>query len=487
MSSEKLSKTKISFLFWGMFVLMSKFLNAQNDIDILRYSQQSIIGSARYSSMAGAFGALGGDFSCLGTNPAGIAVFRKSDFSFTPTIFYKGVSSSYYGKTSEDYSLNFNFGNIGIVGVFHNPNAKDGIGWLNFNAGIGYNRNNSFRSNTTMSGQLNQSLLDGFNADAQGLLPNQLDLFGNKLAFNTYLIDTIGGPTKYQSVIPAGAAVEQRKNINARGATGEIDISFGGNYSNVFYLGGSIGIASINYSEEATYTESDVNNSIKSFNSFNYTNTLRTRGKGVNLKIGAIYKPLDWLRLGAALHTPTYYSLSDDYSSSMIAFTEKFIDTSKAIGDFDYSLLTPGRMIGSIAFVIGKHAIISCDAERVNYAGGKLNAQGNVFQNVNSTVEQKYKATMNLRAGGEVRLDQIAFRLGYALYGSPFVNDKQMQFSRTSYTFGIGYRTDRRYLDVAFVKTNYNEDHYLYSSPTLLPANNKNTAVSVMCTVGFRF
>jgi hypothetical protein len=487
MSSEKISKTKSSFLFWGLFILLSNVLYAQNDIDILRYSQQTFTGSARYSSMAGAFGALGGDFSCLSANPAGIAVFRKSDFSFTPTIFYKGSSSNYYGKNSEDYALNFNFGNIGIVGVFKNPNAKDGIGWLNFNAGIGYNRSNSFRSNTTMSGQLNQSLLDGFTADAQGLITDQLNPFGNKLAFNTYLIDTVGGPTKYQSIIPLGSTLEQRKYVNSRGATGEVVISFGGNYSNMFYLGGSVGIASIRYSEEAAYSESDVTNSIKEFNSFTYTNTLSTRGRGVNVKIGGIYKPADWLRLGVGLHTPTYYSLSDDYSSTMLARTEHYVDTSDAKGDFDYSLLTPGRMVGSVALVLGKHAILSCDAERVNYAGGKLNAPGNVFQDVNVIVQQKYKAALNLRAGGELRLDRFALRLGYALYGSPFANDKQMQFSKTGYTFGLGYRTETRYVDVAFVNTQYKEAHYLYSSPTLLPATNNYAAVSLMCTVGFRF
>ena len=50
--------------------------NAQTDIDALRYSQTSIAGTARFTSMAGAFGALGGDFSSLATNPAGVAIYR---------------------------------------------------------------------------------------------------------------------------------------------------------------------------------------------------------------------------------------------------------------------------------------------------------------------------------------------------------------------------------------------------------------------------
>lgn len=73
------------FLFIG--ILSMSFLSAQDITDALRYSQQDILGTARYRAMSGAFGALGGDLSALQINPAGSAVFFKS--SWLGHSFYK--------------------------------------------------------------------------------------------------------------------------------------------------------------------------------------------------------------------------------------------------------------------------------------------------------------------------------------------------------------------------------------------------------------
>src|SRR5512137_2926767 len=87
---------------------------AQNVNDALRYSQIFYTGTARFMSMGGAFTALGGDLSTLTQNPAGLGVFRSSEISVSPQLFYNNTSASFNG-ISKDYLYNFNLGQAGIV------------------------------------------------------------------------------------------------------------------------------------------------------------------------------------------------------------------------------------------------------------------------------------------------------------------------------------------------------------------------------------
>ena len=65
------------------FSLLSISLISQNDIDALRYSQTFFGGTSRSKAMAGSFGALGADGSCMGANPAGIGLYKKGDINIS--------------------------------------------------------------------------------------------------------------------------------------------------------------------------------------------------------------------------------------------------------------------------------------------------------------------------------------------------------------------------------------------------------------------
>ena len=67
----------------AVILLPSKLLS-QTSADALRYSFITPGGTARFVSMGGAFGALGADFSAIGYNPAGLGVYRSSEFTITP-------------------------------------------------------------------------------------------------------------------------------------------------------------------------------------------------------------------------------------------------------------------------------------------------------------------------------------------------------------------------------------------------------------------
>ena len=481
-------KTRIILLVIGLFPSFASI--AQNDIDAMRYSQLTFGGTARFASMAGSMGALGGDISTLSFNPAGIAIFRKTELSITPSIFSQTTSSTYNSNNEVDRKLNFNLGNIGLVATIPLKGKNNSTGWESINFGFGYNRTNSFHNRTNIkSYNKTSSLLDNFVADANGHLPNDFDQFSTGLAWQTWLINPdTNGTNLYNHVIPYYGAL-QNKSIETKGSMGETVLSFGGNYKNKVFIGSTIGFVRERYTEESVYKETDEKDTIAGFKSFEYTQNLTTKGNGYNLKLGIIIKPVDWLRIGAAIHTPTVINLKDDYSSSMKSKLDNGIgyDTVSPKGSFDYSLTTPFRAIGSLGFIINKYALLNVDYEYIDYTYAELNSAQSVFGDVNSTIRAKYTSAGNLRVGGEARLDPISIRAGYALYGSPFNGGENKGAKRTSYTAGVGFRENNYFIDFAYVLTKYTEYNYLYDSSNISPVKNDHKSSSFMLTFGLRF
>ncbi|MBK9525213.1 MAG: hypothetical protein IPO39_10770 [Bacteroidetes bacterium] len=285
-----------------LFIAASGF--SQTDLDAFRYSQSNLSGTSRFTSMGGAFGALGGDFSSLAVNPAGIAIYRKSEITFTPSIFVGSTESTFLGKTNSERKFNFNFGNAGMVFTHKFSENDETPGWKSWNFGFGYNRinnfhNRSFYENTNPT----NSLTDYFAENAQGVGYDNLDPFYEYLAYYTYLINP-DSLNNYSAAAPNGNII-QRRSSETRGSMGETDITFGGNYSNRLFIGGTLGFANIRYVENTTFEEIDRENIIDTLNQFQFDQNLTTHGFGFNFKFGLIYKAADWVRLGATVHTPT--------------------------------------------------------------------------------------------------------------------------------------------------------------------------------------
>ena len=246
-------KNKFMLIMGGVFLSTLSF--GQNEIDALRYSQLNYRGTARSASMSGAFGALGGDFSSLSTNPAGIAIYRKSEFTFTPGFFVQGTHSNFKDNSLYDYKTNVNFSNAGIVVAYYEPETKNA--WKGIMFGFGYNRMNNFNNRISITGKnSNNSLLDIYLSDAinSGGDTSAMDPFGTQLALNTSAIweDTIGN---FFHHIQGLYGEEQSKDITSSGSMGETVFTLGGNYDDKLYLGMTIGIPHIRYSEESNYRE----------------------------------------------------------------------------------------------------------------------------------------------------------------------------------------------------------------------------------------
>ncbi len=492
-------------IFLLIVILVPHASNAQTDADALRYSQTSIAGTARFVSMGGAFGALGGDFSSLSWNPAGIGIYRKSEFTFTPSLYMEKTKSDFEGGVSTASKYNFNFGNLGLVYTQKLSNNDTSYGWKNWNFGIGYNRINNFHTASFFEGVNSQnSLLDHFldNTNAgSGTSSGNLDPFYENMAFQTYLINPdTSNLNHYTSVIPPGNKL-QRRTLTSKGALSEIAISFGANYSNKLYFGGTLGFSTIRYIEDSYYEEVDNNNSIFDFKSLGFSQNLTTHGYGINLKLGMIYRADDWVRIGVAFHTPTFYSMTDEYTNSMNSKFDNgdnFTNSSPA-GTYDYNLTTPMRAIGSVAFIIGKMGLISADYEFVDYTEANFDASsGNSFADVNHAIQNKYTTAGNLKIGTEWRYQNLSFRGGYAMYGTPFAPSSKIagaDMSKTCYSLGIGIRDQDYFIDFGYVLSQSTEyfQEYTLDNPFNDPAKvvpgvtNKINTNNFSVTLGVKF
>ena len=459
-------------------------LSAQNEIDALRYSQVYYSGTARATAMGGSFGALGGDFSSLSTNPAGIGIYKNNEITLSPSLYFTVLKSNYNNSLNDDRKYNFNLGNFGAVFVIK-PKKESSCKGIQF--GIGFNRLNNYNYSAYMEGPNSKtSILDDYLFSAQGVQPQDLGSFDTKLAFDTYLIDTVGSLTNYYSVIQHGGTL-QTKSMNVSGSNNELVITIGGNWNDKLYIGGTFAFPYLRYYESSTYEETDKGDTVPNFKHMAYNYYLETHGSGFNFKLGAIYRITDWLRIGAAFHTPTFYSMKDKWSSDMKSqFDDGSIYSAKSPdGTFDYHLNTPFKVNGSLGFVIGKYALITGEYEFVDYRTAILKSATYRFNDENRAIDKSLYFQSNVRAGFEVKINPVALRAGYTFSTNPY-NNTLYGGHRQAFSGGVGVKFDRFFLDAAYSYTLLKQNYYLYPS-AYYPVNNKLIAHNAMVTFGVKF
>lgn len=475
-------------------------LKAQNQEDALRFSRTSLTGSARFMAMSGAYGAIGADFSTLGVNPAGIGMFRKSEFSMTPLITFSETETSFEGSLRNDNKYNLGLSNLGFVLTGDLSSKSQEAGWRKIQFGFGYNRINNFSNRIFIEGfNNNSSLMTNYVHQADGFHPDDLDPFTTGLAYDAWLIWPTDTTYAFYQADAYLGGVMQQQTIYTSGSMSEMLLSIGANYNDRLYIGASLGIPTIRYSSETVYRETDTKNRHEHFISMSRRENLDTKGSGFNLKLGAIVRATDWLRLGAAFHTPTYFSkITDEWRyrmNSELVFDGKVEKRSAESprGKFDYELTTPMKAIGSATVLFGNMGLISAEYEFADYSGIKLNSSDYKFVDENQAIRDSYTAAHNLRFGTEWRLSNVYFRGGYAIFGSPYraqVNDgKGSQIS-----MGLGFRQQDYYIDLAWVGSTFKEVRYMYPVPEgenldfYTPVANQTFDRQLfMLTLGWRF
>lgn len=463
----------------------------------MRYSQQHVGGTARYVSMGGAFGALGGDLGAVSSNPAALGVYRRGEISFTPALF-TGVYSASLENTNElSAKPNMNFANLGYAKVYERSKEKPASPLVSTTLGLGFNRLAQYHSsvnteivNTSSSladqyaAELNNGNIDPVNIYEQG------DWYGNILAWNTFLVDTVNG--RYASAVPPIYGQTQRYQRATRGRHSENYVGLGFNFNHKVYVGATMGFSVIRYTantSHAEFLEPNPNDTLIRLESFTVEDDLTAQGFGYNLKLGAIWRASRNLRLGAALHTPTVINMVEEWSTSMETNFEYGIDFSEETDDgyYEYRLRTPWRANVSAAWLFGKMGLVTADYEIVDYASARFSNgfDGYGFAAENTAIGNTLGFAQNIRVGTEVKLQPIVLRLGYAMLGTPFT-DGRVQGAQQLYSGGIGYRTSDWYVDAAYQLNSTSSTLQTYSPDLIGSTDVDELQHHFLFTVGFR-
>lgn len=481
-------------------IIAASTVMAQSAEDALRFSQTFQQGTARSAAMGGAFGALGGDISVLATNPAGMSIYKDGAFSFTPVFGNVTSNTKFNGFESEDDKFSFKLSNIGFVTSHHNGKED---GFTGFAFGMAFNRLNNFNINQKVYGRNDvSSFLDYWTKRSQGKHPDNLNDIYDFRAYDLYLFDAVDQNTwKYQNIYGypgAGASYGEYQTYisTTKGGINSWDFAFSGVYAEKIYFGASLGLQTLNYKNVATFKEQDVSDHFD-FEEWSFREEMKYNGTGINFKAGMIYKPVNFLRFGAAIHTPTYYSIHQKVYTYYEACYDNQSPMDPSFPDlyqYDFRFNSPFKGILSGAFIVPNIGLLSVEYEYVDYTKARfeINEEDNYdFDEVNQDIKDLYRATKNFRIGAEYLAGQLALRGGYAIYGNPYKNVSE-SIQRQIVSAGIGFKSESFFFDLTGTYHIYNTEADLYPSvdPNTIAAPTykiDNRHLYIMATFGFKF
>ena len=493
--------------------------HAQEPADALRYSWLTQNGTARNQAIGGAGTSLGGEFTSLFVNPAGLGFYKTNEFVITPGYSLKDFSSNYRSNSETSNDNNFNLGASGLLFSTPSPQAR---GIKSFTFAFGVNRVADFNKNIYYKGENNSSSysekyleeLVNNNVTDPNSAANDFP-FGSSLAFNTYLIDTVqaadGSVAGYRSLANPNFGLIQENTIKTSGGITSFSLGGGVNIKEKLFLGLSLNLDALNYNRTADYKETDASGvSTNNFNSFEASESLKTKGAGGNAMFGIIYKPVEDVRLGFTFQTPTTYQLTDTYSAEVTTNLEGYGGAgvkSQSSADLNngqflsskYNISTPLKASVGASYVLheaqdirNQRGFVTADIEYVNYKGANFKsadrndaAATDYYKSLSTAIDNTYKNAVNVRLGGELKFSTYMFRLGGAYYGNPYKNEKASLYKVSG---GVGYRNKGIFIDLTYVYTLNKDVNYPYrlQDKPNTPALIKNTGGNIIATIGFK-
>lgn len=514
-----------------ILLLCSTLVQGQNESDAARYSGTSLYSTARSMGAGGAFSAIGADFSATALNPAGLAVYRRSDLMFTPTLRVLNNNTTYFGEEAGLSSGQFGFSNIGYVHAGrvqkYNPTTRRReeakSGFVSYAFAVGYNQINNFKRRATFDVyNTENSITDYFASFASGNLfantVNQNSLPG--MAYASGAIDTSGVDGNWIGAA-IGGEMQQSLIREETGRTNQWSISFAGNFSDRLYAGVSVGIEGTRYNASSFFEEEDINNVHNTFANDStpidrivYTDDYSVRGTGVNVLVGFIARPTDFLRIGASFKSPTWTSFEDSYSTDITGNFDSdpndYGYSQPLTGFYTYNFTSPYRLTLGIAGIIGKFGFLTADLEYLDYTTAQFNSDARPgsqfyysYSLENNAIQEIFGSAYNMRLGAELRMGTGRFRLGYGNYGS-VVKPEYLEYvdqgtglreriagGRQVFTGGLGIKGKNAYIDFAYAREYASSRELFYtvqtpggSSPELI--QNKVSNIFSM-TIGFTF
>ena len=419
----------------ALLLITGSYLSAQTHDNALRFSTETLDGTARYQAMGGAFGAVGADYSSLRQNPAGLGLFRSNEIQGTIAFGQNLDQATWYEEQYKKGHTAFS-GNMSVV--LATPLRGSG---LTFNLALGFYQRQSFARTFDVSNhQVTKFSLADYAAFITPTNVSSDDLLG-KNAYGSVpapWLAILGHGAGWTTQRPEGfyeSAFNYRDKggilgpsnsqlrVNERGGIQDFDFNFGLNYSDRLYFGLGVKISALDYRMNSYYGEDFIDKDY-----LELANELRTSGSGASVSFGMIARVSDHLRLGAAIQTPTWFTLQDNYVASAESRYSRALDSEgKPLPEKDwtvkdqtpgdaawrYQLQTPTKIVLSGAFV-GRRGMLSLDYELANYTGIQLKDTYGPFDNDNKLMKDYFTPMQStLRLGGELRISpQFSLRAG---------------------------------------------------------------------------
>ncbi|RCR66019.1 hypothetical protein [Larkinella punicea] len=464
--------------------------------DAFRYSELTQTGTARMRGLGGNHVSIGGDPSSTFGNPAGLGFYNRSEITFSPSFNILNAQSTYIGTQTTNTKTTPNISQFGVVlaGNKQNENRR----WRRTALGITYNRQVSLSNSFEFQARNNRSsIVDSYIVDAnnRNLTGDQINNqynpntneanFASAAAYQLFLINGTPSSTNPNESGPpyfrydATAPTQQLNTFTSTGANSQWTIGYAGNLDDKLYVGASLGLSRLRYDFENVYRETVVGGAV--MDNYSQIDNFSVTGNGINFSLGLIYKPDRNLQLGASLTTPTFTSVKESFEQSLRAVArdpnlplernEVFV----VPNNFDYSLTTPFRASGGLTYFLGsgKIGFITASADYVGYSGMRVTTNvydaqdNNAFKNdVRREVQNTYQNVVNLRAGAEIRAGLLRIRGGVAYLPDPYkVQLNNIDRSRLLVSGGLGFRTDRFFLDGSATYNTFKSAYTPYTLP----------------------
>lgn len=465
---------------------------AQDISDALRYSQDNIQGTARYRALSGAFGALGGDMSAVGINPAGAAVFNSGHISMSLSNLYTKNKTGYYNGFSETSNSNFDLNQTGAAFVFNNNNPNSI--WKKFVLSASYNKISDYDDNWYAYGtNTNQSIGSYFTSYANGLRLDEISAlpgesfsqayreigtfygYGNQQAFlgyESYILEPLTNDddnTIYSSNIAPGNYY-QEYSYASRGYNGKFTFNVATQLGKKLYFGVNLNSHFINY-ERSTFLYEGNDNLGSTVNKVRFENNLYTTGSGFSVQAGAIYKVTESLRAGLSYNSPTWFNINEESSQSVSTVRqEDGANVSQVVNPYiiniypSYKMHSPGKFTGSLAYVFGQYGLISFDYSLRDYSNTKFKPTSDpFFKSENNKMNNLLTTAATYRVGGEIKLNNLSVRGGYRFEESPYKNDAFVG-DVSGYSVGLGYNFgNSTKIDLTYDQAKQTNETQLYS------------------------
>lgn len=459
-------------------------MNGQTLQDVLRFSTSDINGTARYTAMGGAFGALGGDFSALTHNPAASSVFEYTQFGVTTNMIRNKNKTNYFGRNYHTNHIDLEFDQAGFAFVLKNTEESP---WTKISFAFNYQKTANFDDTFEAEGYNQNGIDNYFLNNAQGF---PLDLFTvrqdeNVSSLYEYLIGEVGfdaqqGFLGYESLIidpepndptntayvsnvsPEASGYFHESVIRRSGGIKKYVFNFSGTYMNKLNLGININSHKLEYREQDDFYESNYSDQTD-FSAFRFNNNLFTFGQGMSFQLGAIAKLKSNIRVGASYESPTWFSITEE--------TTQFIEGNDgidfAVDPYDvvnifpkYRFKTPSKYSGSFAYIFGEKGLISVDYTQVNYNTIEFNEPNDdVLNELNTSINQNVNTAGILKVGGEYRVGNFSFRAGYIKQDASLRN---FDNSSSTKSIGGGINFGASTLDLSIVSSTINSEKQLF-------------------------